>query len=115
MSFELGFPNFLIGKCRCTINNAYEIKTKKVYLAQKGVVLSDTIPFGWFTSSVFIPWEKVQEIAISNTPVSSDFDKKASDYKKCTLRLNDPMKMTIDLPWSEEFTSYVQEQKLFDI
>lgn len=125
MNFELSFPKFLIGKCRCTINNTHEIRKKKVSLSQKGVVFSDTIPLSWFTSSVFIPWEKVLKIdisktipstdGISNTPVSSNFNKQTLDFEYCTLQLNDPIKITIDLPWSKEFTDSVQGKKLFDI
>lgn len=121
MNFEFSFPNYLIGKCRCTIKNDYEIRTKKVSLSPKGVVFSDTIPLSWFTSSAFIPWEKIRKIDISNTtpsiegipntPVSSDFKKQTSDAEYCTLRLNDPAEMTIDFPWSKEFTNYVQGKK----
>ena len=118
MNFEMSFPKYLIGKCRCTINNTYEIKTKKVSLSQKGVVFSDTIPLGWFTSSLFIPWEKVQKIDISNTPpsvdgklnttVSADFNNQTLESEYCTLRLNDPTEMTIDFPWSKEFIIYIK-------
>lgn len=125
MNFELSFPQYLIGKCRLTTNDAYEIRTQKVALSTKGIVFSDTIPLSWFTSSVFIPWAKVLKIAVSDktssiedksdAPVSSNLDKKTSDFESCTLRLNDPQEMTIDLPWSEGFTNYVKKIKLFDI
>ncbi len=118
MNFELSFPKFVVGKCRCTTNNSYEIKTQKVSLSREGVVFSDTIPLSWFTSSVLIPWAKVLEIAISDTapsidgildtPLSSKSNKQTSDVEYCTLELNDPQEMTIDLPWSKELTDYVQ-------
>ena len=123
MNFELSFPQYLIGKCCATTNNAYEIRTKKVALTTKGIVFSDTIPLSWFTSSVFIPWAKVLKIAVLDTPSSIDnklnaalssiLDKQTADGEYCTLRINDPQEMTIDLPWSEEFTNYVQKKKLF--
>jgi len=72
MSFELSFPKYLIGKCCFTTNNAYQIRTHKVSPSIKGVVFSDTIPLSLFTSSAFIPWEKVLKIVISNTPSSID-------------------------------------------
>ncbi len=118
MNFELSFPKFVVGKCRCTTNNSYEIKTQKVSLSREGVVFSDTIPLSWFTSSVLIPWAKVLEIAISDTPASIDdtnLNKQTFDSQYCTLRLNDPQEMTIALPWSKEFIDYVQRNKLFDI
>ena len=125
MNFELSFPKYLIGKCCVTTNNAYEIRTQKIALSTKGVVFSNTIPLSWFTSSVLIPWAKVLNIAVSDTtssidnkldpPLSSKLDKQTSNFEYCTLRVNDPQEMTIDLPWSEEFTSYVQKNKLFDI
>jgi len=124
MTFEMSFPQYLIGKCCVTTNNAYEIRTLKVALTTKGIVFSDTIPLSWFTSSVFIPWAKVLKIAVLDTPssidnklveaLSSKLDKQISDFEYCTLRINDPQEMTIDLPWSEEFTNYVQKKKLFD-
>lgn len=101
MNFELGFPEFLIGQCRVTAHGHDEIKTKKLSLAIKGIVLSDTIPLNWFTSSVFIPWEKMESI------------KCADDSESCTLKLNDPEKITIDLPWSEALTDYMERNRLF--
>ena len=125
MSFELSFPLSLIGKCWFITNNAYQIRTQKVSPSLKGVVFSDTIPLSWFTSSVLIPWAKVLKITISdtmpsidailNTPLSSKLNKETFDFEYCTLALNDPQEMTIDLPWSKEFTDYVQGNKLFDI
>jgi hypothetical protein len=67
----------------------------------------------------------VLKLAISNTapsiegsvnmPLSSNLNKKSLDFEYRTIRLNDPIEMTIDLPWSKEFTEYVQENNLFDI
>ena len=125
MNFELSFPKYLIGKCCFNTNNAYQIRTQKVSPSLKGVVFSDTIPLRWFTSSALIPWAKVLKIVISNTvpsidgilntPLSSKLNKETFDFEYCTLTLNDPQEMTIDLPWSKEFTDYVQGNKLFDI
>ncbi len=125
MNFELSFPKFVVGKCRCTTNNAYEIKTQKVSLSREGLVFSDTIPLSWFTSSVLIPWAKVLKIAISDTapsidgildaPLSSKSKKQTDDVEYCTIELNDPQEMAIDLPWLKEFTDYIQRNKLFDI
>jgi len=125
MQLELNFSEYLIGKCWLTTNNNYEIKTQKVFLSREGVIFSDTIPLSWFTSSVLIPWEKVLKITItdtipsidgiSNTPWSSNLNKQTFDFEYCSLRLNDPQEITIDLPWSKEFTDYVQAKKLFDI
>ena len=125
MNFELSFPISLIGKCWFITNNGYQIRTQKVSPSLQGVVFSDTIPLCWFTSSVLIPWAKVLKIAISNTPPSIDgilntplpskLNKQTFDFEYCSLRLSDPQEMTIDLPWSKEFTDYVQENKLFDI
>ena len=97
MSFELSMPQFLIGKCRVTGENGSAIKTKKISLSPKGIVLSDTIPLSWFTSSVLLPWEKILDIDLPDT---------ASTEPHCTLRLNDPFEMVIDLPWSNAFTAY---------
>ncbi len=121
MNFELSFPKYLIGKCLFTANNAYQIRTQKVSLSMGGVVFSDTIPLSWFTSSVFIPWANVLKIVVSDTtpdgildtPLTSILSKQTSDFEYCKLRLNDPQEMTIDLPWSKEFTDYVQRNKLF--
>jgi len=125
MNFELSFPKYLVGNCWFTTNSAYQIRTQKVSPSLKGVVFSDTIPLSWFTSSALIPWTKVLEIAFSdttpsiggmlNTPLSSKLNKQTFEFEYCTLRLNDPQEMTIDLPWSKEFTDYVQRNKLFDI
>ncbi len=125
MNFELSFPEYLIGKCRCTTNNTYEIRTQKVSPSLAGVVFSDRIPLSWFTSSVLIPWAKVLNLTISetapsidgllNTPMPSKSNKETSDSQYCTLQLNDPQEMTIDLPWSKVFTDYVQRNKLFNI
>lgn len=125
MQLELNFSEYLLGKCRFTANNTYEIKTQKVSLSRDGVVFSDTIPLSWFTSSVLIPWGKVLKITISdkipsidgvlNTPWSSNLNKQTVDFEYCSLGLNDPLEITIDLPWSKEFTNYVQTKKLFDI
>jgi len=125
MNFELSFPKYLIGKCYFTANNAYQIRTQKVSPSLKGIVFSDTIPLSWFTSSALIPWAKVLKIAISDTapsidgilktPLSSKSNKETFDFEYCTLTLDDPQEMTIDLPWSKAFTDYVQGNKLFDI
>ena len=125
MTFELNFPKYIVAKCRFTADNAYEVRTQKVSPSLKGIVLSDTIPLSWFTSSVLIPWEKVLKLAISNTapsiegilntPLSSNLNKQSLDFEYCTVQLNDPQEMTIDLPWSKKFTEYVQTNKLFDI
>jgi hypothetical protein len=122
MKFEMSFPKFIVGKCRITANHISEIKTKKISLALKGIVFSDTIPLGWFTSSAFIPWEKVVKISISETAQSIDGNLMPSqenvptlDWKHGTLQLNDPQEITIDLPWSKEFTDYVQSYDLFEI
>ncbi|WP_300460468.1 hypothetical protein [Desulfobacula sp.] len=125
MNFELSFPKYLIGKCRFSTANAYQIRTQKVSPSLKGVVFSDTIPLNWFTSSALIPWAKVLEIVFSDTthsinsilstPLLSKSNKPPIDFEYCQLRLNDPQKMTIDLPWSKEFTDYVKTNKLFDI
>ena len=125
MNFELSFPKYLIGKCYFATNNAYQIRTQKVSPSLKGIVFSDTIPLSWFTSSALVPWAKVLKIEISDTapsidgilnkPLSSKLNKEIFDFGYCTLTLNDPQEMTIDLPWSKEFTDYVQRNKLFDI
>ncbi len=123
MNFELSMPKYLMGKCRFTTNNAYQIRMQKVSLAMGGVVFSDTIPLSWFTSSVLIPWANVLKIAVSDTtpdgildkPLTSILSKQTSGFEYCKLQLNDPQEMTIDLPWSKEFTDYVQRNKLFDI
>ena len=91
MNFELGFPAYHIGKCRCIVNTVCDIKTKKIFLAQKGIVLSDTIPLGWFTSPVFIPWANVLNMAVSTddpgTPeLRPGSDEQAADPGYCTLR-----------------------------
>jgi len=125
MQLELNFSEYLIGKCRFTAKNTYEIKTQKISLSNDGVVFSDTIPLSWFTSSVLIPWAKVIKITISdkipsingvlNTPWSSNLNKQTVDFEYCSLELHDPLEITIDLPWSKECTNYVQTKKLFDI
>lgn len=125
MQLEFNFSEYLIGKCRFTTNNTYVIKTQKVSLSRDGVVFSDTIPLSWFTSSVLIPWEKVLKITISdeipsidgvlNTPWASNLNKQTVDFEYCSLGLNDPLEIIIDLPWSKDFTKYVQTKKLFDI
>ncbi len=125
MNFELSFPKYLIDKCWFTTNTAQEIRTHKVAPSLKGVVFSDTIPLSWFTSSVLIPWENVLKIEISdetpsivdslNTQSSPQFNKQTHDLEYCTLQLNDPLQVTIVLPWSKEFTDYVQENQLIDI
>lgn len=122
MKFEMSFPKFLIGKCRITANNISVIKTKKISLSLKGIVFSDIIPLGWFTSSAFIPWEKFVLISISDTAQSIDGNlmtlqnsNQTLDLKYGTLQLNDPQEILIDFPWSEEFTDYVKSYDLFDI
>jgi len=125
MSFELSFPNYQVARCWFTTGDAYEERTQKVSPSLKGIIFSDTIPLVWFTSSVLIPWEKLITMTISNTgpsiegvlntPLSSDSNKKELDLEYCTIQLEDPQEITIDLPWSKEFTKYVQTNKLFDI
>ncbi len=124
MNFELSFPEYLIGKCRVTTTDACEIRTLKIALSTKGVVFSDTIPLSWFTSSVLIPWVKVQKIAVFDTPFSidnrsdepllSNINQQTSDFKYCRLRIDDPQEMTIDFPWSEKCNNYLQKHKLFN-
>ena len=124
MKFELSFPKYLIGKCRLSTNTTYDIRTKKISLSLKGVVFSDTIPLSWFTSSAFIPWEKVVKIIISdkppfiedgpNTPSSPPKNKQTLGSEYCTLQLHDPQEMTIDFPWSKDFADYAQTHKIFD-
>jgi len=118
MKFEFGFPKYIIGKCRLTIKDACDIRTKKVSLSSKGLVFSDTIPLSWFTSSALIPWEKILKITLSDTTQSIDGalnspsaskNTQLSDYAYGKLELNDPQEMTIDLPWSQEFTDYVRQ------
>lgn len=120
MKFEFGFPKYVIGKCRLTIKDACEIRTKKISLSSKGLVFSDTIPLSWFTSSALIPWEKISKIDLSDSTQSSSGtlrspsaskNSQLSDYGYGTLELNDPQEMTIDLPWSKEFTDYVQHNE----
>ena len=125
MNFELSFPKSLIGKCRFTADNTHEIRTQKVSLSSQGVVFSDTIPLSWFTSSVFIPWEKVKRIThldttspvdgISNTESSSVLNKQPSGIDYRTLHLSDPREMTIDIPWSKTFTDCLERNRLFDV
>jgi hypothetical protein len=125
MGFELSFPKYLIGKCGFVIDNAYQIRTQKVSPSPKGVILSDTIPLSWFTSSVLIPWKKVLKLVISettpsingllNTPFSSELNEQGAGSQYCTLRLDGPQETTIVLPWSKELTSYVKNNQLFDI
>ena len=125
MNFELGFPKYLIGKCCCTAGDVYEIRTKKVTAAQKGLVISDTIPLGWFTSSVFIPWTEVQGLSVSgesspkedllNDELVSELKEQPPESEYATIRLSDPVEMTIDFPWAEEFTDCIRKNKLFDI
>ncbi len=125
MQLEFNFAEYLIGKCRFSTNDTYEIKTQKISLSNDGVVFSDTIPLSRFTSSVLIPWAKVLEMTVTdkmpsidgvqNTPWSSNLNKQTVDFLYCSLRLNDPVEITIDLPWSKEFTDHVQKKELFDI
>ncbi len=97
LSFEMGFPRFLIGDCRLTADGCNAVKTKKISLSMKGIVLSDTLPLSWFTSSVFIPWKTALDVHLSN------------DAQRCRLHVDDPLPMTIDLPWSKAFTDYAQQ------
>ena len=125
MGFEMSFAKYLIGKCCFVIDNAYQIRTQKVSPSLKGVILSDTIPLSWFTSSALIPWAKVLKMAISettpsingllNTAFTSELNEQGVGSEYCTLRLDDPQEMTIVLPWSKELTSYVENNQLFDI
>jgi hypothetical protein len=125
MSFELGYPKYSKGKCWCTINNSYDIKTKRVSLAPKGILFSDSMPLSLFTSSIFIPWAKVLKITISDaippidgildTHPPSQSNSQTSKFEYCTLQLNDPQKMTISIPWSKEFADFIQTYKLFEI
>ncbi len=125
MQLEFNFAEYLIGKCRFIAGKTQKIKTQKITLSNDGVIFSDTIPLSWFTSSVLIPWAKVKKMTISdkipsingvlNTPWSSNLNKQTIDFEYCALELNDPLEITIDLPWSKEFTNYVHTKKLFDI
>lgn len=125
MTFELSFPKYLINKCCFRTENAYEVRTQKISPSLQGIVFSDTIPLSWFTSSVLIPWEKLLKISISgnvlsngstlSTPLLSNSNKANLEFEYCTIQLNDPQELTIDLPWSKEFTKFVQKNKLFDI
>ncbi len=125
MQLEFNFSEYLVGKCRFITNNTHEIKTQKVSLSNDGIIFSDTIPLSWFTSSVLIPWAKVLKMTISdeipsidgvlNTPWSSNLNKQTIDFEYSSLQVNDPLELTIDLPWSKEFTEYVQKKSLFDI
>jgi len=124
MNFELSFPLYLIGKCCITTHNVCEIKTQKISPSLKGIVFSDTIPLSWFTSSVLIPWDKVLKIAVSDIPPSiegfidtswSQTNTKVADSLYCTIGLDDPRDMIIDLPWSQECTDYVQKNSLIEI
>lgn len=125
MNFELSFPDYLIGKCRFEIENARQIRSQKVSPSLQGLVFSDTIPLSWFTSSVLIPWGNLLEMRFSDTsaaidgsmdsPISSHGDKETRDVRYCTLRLNDPEEMVIELPWSGKFTDYIKKNRLFDL
>ncbi len=125
MHFEFSFPKFVIGKCCFTMNNAYQIRTQKISPSIQGLVFSDTIPLSWFTSSVLIPWTKIQEMTIAdtvssiagllNTYLSSQLNKQTLDSEYCALRLKDPGEITIDLPWSKDLTDYVYRKKLFNL
>ncbi len=125
MQLEFNFSEYLVGKCRFTTKNTHEIKTQKVSLSNDGIIFSDTIPLSWFTSSVLILWEKVLKMTITDkiptidgdlkTPWSSNLNKQTIDFQYCSLQLNDPLELIIDLPWSKEFTEYVQKKNLFDI
>jgi len=120
MKFEFGFPKYIIGKCRLTIKDACDIRTKKISLSSKGLVFSDTIPLSWFTSSALIPWGNIIKIDLSDATQSSgdvlrspsaSENSQLSDYAYGKLELNDPQEMTIDLPWSTEFTDYIQQNE----
>ncbi|WDP86792.1 MAG: hypothetical protein HUN05_18065 [Desulfobacter sp.] len=124
MNFELSFPNYLIGKCGFSAQNAHEIRTQKVSPSIKGMVFSNTIPLSWFTSSVLIPWAQVVSIRLldpasladgaETSPFSSELNEPGLEFGYCMLKIKDPLKITIYLPWSEEFTAYVQKNKLID-
>lgn len=107
MNFEMSFPNYLIGKCCFSTDDVHEIRTQKVSPSLAGLVFSDTIPLSWFTSSVLIPWAMVLNIAKS--------ENQSLDGAYFTIQINDPQDITIDLPWSQAFTKYIQKNKLFDI
>lgn len=115
MNFELSFPLYLIGKCCISTGNANETRTKKVAISTKGFVFSDTIPLSWFTSSVLLPWEKIIKISISDTSCQTDCnsEKQTDILEYAMLNINDPQEITIELPWSEEFTRHLQKNKLF--
>ena len=117
MNFELSFPEYLIGKCCAATNNAHEIKTKKISLSKQGIIFSDTMPLSWFTSSALIPWTQVLSLTTSETRSLIDgvLNTPSSSTEYCILELNDPQDMAIELPWSKEFTDYVQKNKLISI
>jgi len=122
MTFELGFPMYLIGHCRFTTGNAYQIRTQKLSPSLQGMIFSDTLPLNLFTSSALIPWAKIKEIKISDTvssmedhwqpPLSSRSNKDGQNAQYITLGIKDPRQVTIDCPWSDEFTDYVKKNKL---
>lgn len=114
MTFELSFPEIKVGKCRFSFNTAHDIRRKKVSPSLKGIIFSDTIPLGWFTSSVLIPWEKVEKITISKAMPPIDGEQ-ADDSEYAALEMNDPGEMRIDMPWSKAFTDYVKGNRLFEI
>ncbi|WDP92251.1 MAG: hypothetical protein HUN04_22020 [Desulfobacter sp.] len=123
MGFAMGFPEFVIGKCGFHTQDTQEFKTLKLSLSRKGIVLSDTIPLSWFTSSVFIPWEKAVKFSLPDTTASTgdtmdsppltQLNPQPLDGQYSTLHLDDPREISIDLPWSDGFTDYVKENKLF--
>ena len=122
LKFEFSFPQYIMGKCRLTIEDVSEIRTKKISLSLRGLVFSDTIPLSWFTSSALIPWEKILKITVSDTTESFDDVLKAPSSSKpkrafeyCKLELNDPHEMTIELPWPNEFKDYVQNNEFLNI
>ena len=122
LKFEFSFPQYIIGKCRLTIKDVSETRTKKISLSSRGLVFSDTIPLSWFTSSALIPWEKILQIAVSDTTESTDdvleapsSSKRKQPFEYCKIELNDPQELTIELPWPNEFKDYVQNNERLNI
>lgn len=125
MQLEFNFPDYIIGKCRFMAGETWKIKTQKISITRQGIVFSDTIPLSWFTSSVLIPWTTIKEMVITDEmptidgvvskPWSSDLHKQTLDFQYCTIRIDDPVEITIDLPWSTNFTQRVESNKWIDI
>jgi hypothetical protein len=125
MSFEISFLKYEIARCWFKTADAYQVRIQKITPSLKGIVLSDTIPLSWFTSSALIPWKQFSAMSISDTgpsiegildmPLSYRPDKGELAAVYCTAQLNDPLTITLDLPWLNEFTKYVQTNNLYDL